>query len=314
MKQARRILYCFVLIALGSWAGTALAAGYLNLAPGSEQWYVGIDPGNYPTQRMHTTVTSYDGDLVRMHREFWNRDSLISQDDRIFSSLDGEDIFYHGTLQEGLFKDPVLWVDAPLVLRKTWVDSRPLVIGPGNQDVMVHYVFAVLDKSSISCPVGTFECYRVSLTEIYPDGRVENCSFWYNEHCGLVRCCMQDSPIYNLVKAIDVDPVDDPNYEVDNPFFDDGLIGGLAGVPNPANPMTQVTFELREPATVQVEVFDIAGRLVRRLARDEFMPAGTVSLRWQGSDELGRSVASGTYLFRVKVGQEVSMGRVTLVR
>lgn len=314
MKRAKGILFCFALIALGSGAGTALAAGYLNLAPGTERWYVGIDPGNYPTQRMHTTVTAYDGNLVRMHREFWDLNRVIAEDDRIFSSVDGGDIFYHGNLQEGLFEDPVLWVDTPLVLRKTWVDSRPLVVGPGNQDVMVHYVFAVLDKSSIHCPVGTFECYRVSLTEIYPDGRVENCSFWYNEHCGLVRCCMENTPIYNLFKAIDIDPANDPNREVDNPFFDDGIIGGLVGVPNPANPMTQVTFELKEPSLIRVEVFDVAGRLVKRLVQGEFMAAGTVSLLWRGVDEQGRAVASGTYLLRVKAGQEVSTDRITLVR
>ena len=78
--------------------------------------------------------------------------------------------------------------------------------------------------------------------------------------------------------------------------------------------MTDISFELKQPVAVDVEVFDISGRLIKRLAQGEFMPAGPVSIRWQGNDEQGQAVASGTYLYRVKAGQTVSTNRITLVR
>jgi flagellar hook assembly protein FlgD len=47
-----------------------------------------------------------------------------------------------------------------------------------------------------------------------------------------------------------------------------------------------------------VHVYDVAGRLVRMLHRGP-LPAGTISLVWDGHDRFGHRVAAGVYLFRV---------------
>ena len=123
---------------------------------------------------------------------------------------------------------------------------------------------------------------------------------------------MQDRTEYKLVKVIPGDN-SDPDENIHNPGHDD-LPMGILGVPNPANPRTTVTFELSQPAQVSLDVFDISGRLVKRLIQDEFLAAGQVSRRWQGNDEQGRTVASGTYLLRLKAGNSLSTSRITLVR
>ena len=152
------------------------------------------------------------------------------------------------------------------------------------------------------------------MTVIYPNGSVENSSFWYNDHCGMIRCFISNAPKYQMQKSI-LNPNIGPEELIPHKLnSDESPLGGVWGAPNPANPMTTISFELKQPTAVDVEVFDISGRLVKRLAQGEFMPAGPVSIRWQGKDEQGQAVASGTYLYRVKAGQAVSTNRITLVR
>lgn len=62
-----------------------------------------------------------------------------------------------------------------------------------------------------------------------------------------------------------------------------------------------------------VSVYDVAGRLVRKLADDRFN-AGVQTVTWDGRDANGRLVASGVYFVRSNVGAEVHTKKVSLVR
>ena len=74
--------------------------------------------------------------------------------------------------------------------------------------------------------------------------------------------------------------------------------------PNPARSQTTVRFySPLWPLEAQVSVFDIAGVLVRELAGSELVPAapGVYHARWDLTNSRGEAVASGVYLFMVKV-------------
>jgi len=45
-----------------------------------------------------------------------------------------------------------------------------------------------------------------------------------------------------------------------------------------------------------------------------FAPAGDHAATWDGRDDAGRPVASGTYLLRLRVGEAVARGRLAVVR
>ncbi len=88
----------------------------------------------------------------------------------------------------------------------------------------------------------------------------------------------------------------------------------LAGnAPNPFNPATTISYYLAEPGFVRLEVFDVAGRLVKSLVAESVM-AGDHQVRWNGEDEAGRSVASGTYFARMQSGGFRSVQSMALVR
>lgn len=70
---------------------------------------------------------------------------------------------------------------------------------------------------------------------------------------------------------------------------------------------------LGSPATVRVDIFDAAGRLLRVLDAGR-LGAGVVDIGWDGRDAAGRHVASGTVFYRVTAGAQSVAGRWTVVR
>ena len=74
--------------------------------------------------------------------------------------------------------------------------------------------------------------------------------------------------------------------------------------PNPFNPETWLPYQLTEPASVALSIYDSKGQLVRQLQIGH-QPAGTYISRdravyWDGKNELGESVASGIYYYQIQ--------------
>lgn len=84
----------------------------------------------------------------------------------------------------------------------------------------------------------------------------------------------------------------------------------IVASPNPF--AHETTFALPHASTDAdiVGVFDASGRRIKTL---RFAP-GIARIRWDGTDEAGQPVPSGTYLFRIDGAADGGGGRVTLVR
>ncbi len=82
----------------------------------------------------------------------------------------------------------------------------------------------------------------------------------------------------------------------------------LAVAPNPSRGDASIAFSLATGADVDASVYDVSGRLVRRLVRGHFA-AGRHALTWDGRDGDGRTVASGVYFVRVDRGSESLVAR-----
>ena len=70
--------------------------------------------------------------------------------------------------------------------------------------------------------------------------------------------------------------------------------------PNPFNPSTAIRYDLPQAGHVALEVYNLAGQLVRRLVNEE-TEAGHHSVEWDGRDDGRRTVGSGIYLYRLTV-------------
>ncbi|MFH1864475.1 MAG: FlgD immunoglobulin-like domain containing protein [Candidatus Eisenbacteria bacterium] len=92
----------------------------------------------------------------------------------------------------------------------------------------------------------------------------------------------------------------------DRPSRSDGLEATPASeaprasiTPNPFAASTSISLSIPEPGgEVETSIYDMAGRLVRSLARREMQP-GVQMLHWDGRDDHGEKVASGVYFCRV---------------
>lgn len=83
--------------------------------------------------------------------------------------------------------------------------------------------------------------------------------------------------------------------------------------PNPANPGSMVTFSLAQAGTVELDVYDLGGRLVVRLADGWFAP-GPQRVFWDGRDASGRAAPSGTYVLRLRADGVELTRKLTVVQ
>jgi len=70
--------------------------------------------------------------------------------------------------------------------------------------------------------------------------------------------------------------------------------------PNPFNPSTEIIYELSKSGRIKISIYDINGRLVKKLA-DRYEIAGKRSVVWDGRNSAGRKVVSGIYICKVSL-------------
>lgn len=83
----------------------------------------------------------------------------------------------------------------------------------------------------------------------------------------------------------------------------------VGAAPNPFRGSTSLRFRLAAPRRVTAEVFDVAGRRVARLLRDELLAPGSHEIRWPGG-AAGTRAPSGVYFLRVDAGDGAAQQRV----
>ncbi|MDO5577588.1 MAG: T9SS type A sorting domain-containing protein, partial [Fibrobacter sp.] len=70
--------------------------------------------------------------------------------------------------------------------------------------------------------------------------------------------------------------------------------------PNPFKNRTAIKFDLPEEMRVALNIYNLQGRLVRRLIRpDKRLLAASHQVFWDGKDDKGRILASGPYIYRL---------------
>ncbi len=82
----------------------------------------------------------------------------------------------------------------------------------------------------------------------------------------------------------------------------------LSAAPNPFNPTTTLSFTLAQSSLVQLDLFDIQGRLVQTLA-DNVMNAGSHTVTVDGT-----SLASGIYFANLRVNNQTSIAKLVLMK
>jgi hypothetical protein len=89
--------------------------------------------------------------------------------------------------------------------------------------------------------------------------------------------------------------------------------GRLLVRPNPLSRTTTVQYDVPQPGgRVELVVYDLQGRMVRRLVRDVQTP-GPQQVLWDTRDNEGRAVRAGVYILRLTQPHETVTQRVSVV-
>lgn len=92
----------------------------------------------------------------------------------------------------------------------------------------------------------------------------------------------------------------------------------LPNYPNPFNPETWIPYQLAKDADVLIRIYDVAGRLVRKLDVG-FKKAGYYTQKsrashWDGRNELGERVASGLYFYQLRASGRFFIKRLVVLK
>jgi hypothetical protein len=84
-------------------------------------------------------------------------------------------------------------------------------------------------------------------------------------------------------------------------------------LPNPFNPATTIPFVLEATSRVLLRVYDVRGALVATL-HDGVLEAGRHAIGWDGRNDRGRAVTSGTYFYTLAAGKQRLARKMMVVR
>ena len=83
--------------------------------------------------------------------------------------------------------------------------------------------------------------------------------------------------------------------------------------PNPFNPVTTLRYDLSENSLVTITIYDMLGRKVKTLI-NQTQDAGYRSVQWNATNDYGKSVSAGIYLYQIQAGEYISTKKMVLLK
>ena len=83
--------------------------------------------------------------------------------------------------------------------------------------------------------------------------------------------------------------------------------------PNPFNPVTTLRYDLPENGHVNITIYDMLGREIKTLM-DQTQDAGYRSIIWDATNEYGKPVGAGIYLYQIQAGEYMQTKKMVLLK
>jgi hypothetical protein len=87
----------------------------------------------------------------------------------------------------------------------------------------------------------------------------------------------------------------------------------LGNYPNPFNPTTEIKYLAPKTGAVKIDVYNVAGQLVKTVFNGT-VEAGIQKITWDGKDANGSIAVSGVYFYKLSAGDQVSTGKMVLLK
>jgi len=86
-----------------------------------------------------------------------------------------------------------------------------------------------------------------------------------------------------------------------------------ANYPNPFNPTTTISYDLPKRSQVTLGIYNILGKQIKTLV-NQSQDAGNRIAVWDGTDNLGRQVSAGVYLYQIQAGEFTQTRKMLLLK
>ena len=83
--------------------------------------------------------------------------------------------------------------------------------------------------------------------------------------------------------------------------------------PNPFNPVTTLRYNLPENRLVNITIYDMLGRKVKTLINQN-QDSGHKSVIWDATNDFGKPVSAGIYLYQIQAGEYISTKKMVLLK
>jgi subtilisin family serine protease len=88
----------------------------------------------------------------------------------------------------------------------------------------------------------------------------------------------------------------------------------ITSFPNPFNNSINISFSLNTTSPVNLQIYDINGRRIRNLLDNEIRAADFYNISWNGRNDFGNTVSSGTYFVVLQSGQEQTQSKILFLK
>ena len=112
-----------------------------------------------------------------------------------------------------------------------------------------------------------------------------------------------------LLDAVSV--FDDANVSVQTK--NEYSIGGIFNYPNPFNPVTKLRYTIPKNSLVSIIIYDMLGRQVKTLV-NQTQDAGYASVIWDATNDYGKPVSAGIYLYQIQTGEYIQTKKMVLLK
>jgi hypothetical protein len=168
---------------------------------------------------------------------------------------------------------------------------------------------------------------EISYRVVYASDWEDSSTYVYSEtieDTSMVITLGDNSQYYWLVEAMDSDGfIVGSNNNASNVI----VVGTLAidgdlipvefalrqNYPNPFNPITTLRYDLPEQTHVNITVYDMLGRKVRTILNQQQDP-GYKSLIWNATNDYGKPVSAGIYLYQIQAGEYMQTKKMVLLK
>ena len=168
---------------------------------------------------------------------------------------------------------------------------------------------------------------EISYRVVYAANWEDSSTYVYSEtiqDTSMVITLGDNSQYYWLVEALDSDGFivgsneNTPNVIVVGTLAIDGDLIPVEfalrqNYPNPFNPVTTLRYDLPENGHINITIYDMLGRQVKTLI-NQTQDAGFKSVVWNATNDYGKPVSAGIYLYQIQAGENISTKKMVLLK